>query len=158
MLGEGTEENAGVVRLAFARTFCGLLIRYLRPTTFHDCLRDRLVDRRRTNHGRRGLRNRRRRSQDFAFHHRAIVIKVRVGITLQAKSLDGILAARTQFVVDGTLVDHGRIVVGDIGDVGRLVNDCHVALDRDARQPATLEPGARPPRFSPPWFLAYYKK
>jgi hypothetical protein len=38
-----------------------------------------------------------------------------------------------QIVVARTVVDHGRIVAGDIGDVGRLVNDRHVALDRNNR-------------------------
>ena len=39
------------------------------------------------------------------------------------------LRARAQFVVVGPLIYNGRVVVSDVGNVGRLIDDGDVALD-----------------------------
>jgi hypothetical protein len=44
-----------------------------------------------------------------------------------------LLASRTQLFVAGTLVHNNRVVVSDIRDVCRLIDDRHVALGRNHR-------------------------
>ncbi len=60
-------------------------------------------------------------------------IHVNTEVALQAKALHRLAALRAHFVIVGTFVDHGCVVISDVGDVGRLVNDRHVALRRHNR-------------------------
>lgn len=60
-------------------------------------------------------------------------IHVNTEVAFQAKPLHRLAALRTHFFIVGTFVDHGCVVISDVGDVGRLVNDRHVALRRHNR-------------------------
>jgi len=60
-------------------------------------------------------------------------IHVNTEVAFQAKPLHRLAALRTHFLIVGTFVDHGCVVISDVGDVGRLVNDRYVALRRHNR-------------------------
>ena len=102
------------------------------PTKIDGGLRNRLF------HSRRALSALRRRNHgrsnynDFAPHHRprALSAKIDSGLTLETQSLNRFATVRPQFVVIRTLVDDGRVAVGDVRNVGGLVDDGQVAFAR----------------------------
>ena len=56
--------------------------------------------------------------------------KIDIHISLESISLHRFATDRTQLIVTRTFVDDGGVVVTDVGDVGGLINDRHVALRR----------------------------
>ena len=61
---------------------------------------------------------------------RCFDIHVNTEVAFQAKALHRLATLCAHFIIVGTFVDHGCVVISDVGDVGRLVNDRYVALRR----------------------------
>ena len=78
------------------------------------------------------LKHRRGNHDDFSSHHRSrpFSAKVDSGLALDTQSLNWFAAARLRFIIIRTLIDDGRVAVSDVGDVGCLVDDSHVAFAR----------------------------
>lgn len=102
------------------------------PTVLDNGLRDGCFDRARTlgpptnrNHG-RGNRNHLAAHDRPAHFH----VKIDVNVSLETQTLDRLLTARSQFVIIWSLIYDRRIVVGNVGHVGRLIDDGDVALAR----------------------------
>ena len=53
-----------------------------------------------------------------------------IDVSLKLKSLHRFAALRAHLIITRSLIHDGRIVVGDIGDVGGLINDGDIALRR----------------------------
>jgi len=94
----------------------------------HHNLADRLFDSARPLHGLRPSDQRGRHENDIAAHDR-LGLDAEVGFALDPQPLNGLLRAGAQFVVVRALVDDGCITIGDVGDVGRLIDDGHIAFD-----------------------------
>ena len=60
-------------------------------------------------------------------------IHVNTEVAFQAKSLHRLAALRAHFVIIWSLIHDRRVVVSDIGDVGGLIDNGHVALWREDR-------------------------
>jgi len=60
-------------------------------------------------------------------------VHVNTEVAFQAKPLHRLAALPAHFLIVGTFVDHGCVVIRDVGDVGCLINDGHVALRRHNR-------------------------
>ncbi len=60
-------------------------------------------------------------------------VGVNIDFAFQSQALDRLLCLRANFVVDRALVHNRGVVVRDVGDVGRLIDDSHVALGRNDR-------------------------
>jgi len=85
--------------------------------------------------GRLAARNQRRGNNNgLTAHNRPRLARVGIDLTFESQALDWLLRPRTDFVVARALVHNRGVVVRDVGDVGRLIDDGHVALggnDRD---------------------------
>ena len=64
---------------------------------------------------------------------RLACVDVNIDFAFESQALDRLLRLRANFVVARTLVHNRGVVVGDVGDVGRLSDDGHVALGRNDR-------------------------
>lgn len=60
-------------------------------------------------------------------------VDVNINFTFDSQALDRLLRLRANFVVARTLVHNRGVVVRDVGDVGRLIDDGHVALGGNDR-------------------------
>jgi len=60
-------------------------------------------------------------------------VDINIDFAFESQALDRLLRLRANFVVARTLVHNRGVVVGDVSDVGRLINDGHVALRRNDR-------------------------
>jgi hypothetical protein len=106
------------------------LIRYCGPAKIDRRLRDSFLYRSgalngscRGNDGRGNL-------HDFSTDYRSWRIHLHSDLPLQTQALNRLPTLRTQLVVARPLIDDNRVVIGDVGDVGRLVNDGHILLRR----------------------------
>ena len=59
--------------------------------------------------------------------------KIDIHISLQSITLNRLATDRTHLVVIRSLVHDRRVFISDVGDVGRLINDRHVAFGRQER-------------------------
>ena len=111
-----------------ARLLCRLLIFDTTPAVFHDRLWDR-------------ARNARRltdlccrtKFQGWQRDHVAVeswAFVSQILTALEPETLNRLGALSAQLVVAGALIYHDRIVVGDISDVDRLIDNGHVVLRR----------------------------
>ena len=64
---------------------------------------------------------------------RCFDIDVNTGVAFQAKALHRLAALRAHFVIIRSLIHDRRVVVSNVGDVGRLINNSQVALWRHDR-------------------------
>lgn len=53
-----------------------------------------------------------------------------IDIPLKSKSLNRFATLRAHLIITRSLIHDGRIVVGDIGDIGGLINDGDIAFRR----------------------------
>jgi len=60
-------------------------------------------------------------------------VDVNIDFAFESQALDRLLRLRANFVVARTLVHNRGVVVRDVGDVGRLIDNGHVALGRNER-------------------------
>ena len=60
-------------------------------------------------------------------------IDINIYFAFESQALDRLLRLRANFVVARTLVHNRGLVVRDVGDVGRLIDDGHVVLGRNER-------------------------
>ncbi len=60
-------------------------------------------------------------------------VDVNIDFAFQSQALDRLLRLRANFVVARALVHNRGVVVRDVGDVGRLIDDGHVALGGNDR-------------------------
>ena len=76
-----------------------------------------------------------RRGNDDGFaandRPRFAYVHIDIDLALEPQPLDRLLTARAYFIVARTLIYDRRVVVSDVGDVGRLIDDGHVALGRN---------------------------
>ena len=64
-------------------------------------------------------------------------VHVNIDFAFESQALDWLLRLRANFIVARTLVHNRGVVVGDVGNVGRLIDDGHVAFGWNDR---VLEP------------------
>ncbi|HZF73161.1 MAG TPA: hypothetical protein VEZ51_07005, partial [Gemmatimonadaceae bacterium] len=60
-------------------------------------------------------------------------VDVNIDFAFQSQALDRLLRLRANFVVARALVYNRGVVVGDVGNVGRLIDNSHVALGGNNR-------------------------
>jgi len=60
-------------------------------------------------------------------------VDVNIDFAFESQALDRLLRLRANFVVARALVHNRGVVVRDVGDVGRLIDDGHVAFGRNDR-------------------------
>ena len=60
-------------------------------------------------------------------------VDVNIDFAFESQALDRLLRPRANFIVARPLVHNRGVVVRDIGDVGRLIDDGHVARGRNDR-------------------------
>ena len=60
-------------------------------------------------------------------------VDVNIDFAFESQALDRLLRLRANFVVARALVHNRGVVVRDVRDVGRLIDDGHVALGRNDR-------------------------
>jgi len=81
-------------------------------------------------------RNQRRGNDNGLTAHnrpRLPYVDVNIDFAFESQALDRLLRLRANFVVARTLVHNRGVVVRDVGDVGRLIDNGHVALGRNER-------------------------
>lgn len=66
-------------------------------------------------------------------HNRPRLAHADIDFAFESQALDRLLRLCANFVVARTLVHNCGVVVGDIGDVGRLIDDGHIAFGRNDR-------------------------
>ena len=106
--------------------------------TFHGDLRNRRADGPRPFHG--------PRAKEWRHHHDSFTAHYGLGRLnlldvvhpFDAFALERLPAARAQFVIVRALVHDRRIVIGDVRDVGRLIDDRYVPLRRNHSAPHIL--------------------
>jgi len=64
---------------------------------------------------------------------RLAYVDVNIDFAFESQALDRLLRLRANFVVARALVYNRGVVVGDVSDVGRLIDNGHVALGRNDR-------------------------
>ena len=74
--------------------------------------------------------HRRRNFHDVATHDCSRIIHLHIGLPFEAQTSDWGLGLRSQLLVTRSFVDDDRVVVRDVRDVRRLINDGEVALLR----------------------------
>jgi hypothetical protein len=79
---------------------------------------------RRCDHGRRN-------DDGFAAHNGMRISRRNRSLALQSQALDWCAALRPQFIVARSLVHDDRFVVGNVGDIGRLIHNGDVLLCGD---------------------------
>ena len=55
---------------------------------------------------------------------------INIHVSLEPISLHWFATLRADLIITRSLIHNGRVVVSDVGDVGRLINDRHVAFRR----------------------------
>ncbi len=103
------------------------------PATFDNRLSDRFLHVPRTFSQLRSGDDWSRDLNNFTSYNRTwrFCVHVRGDLALEPQAFNRLLTAGAQFVVAWTLIYVRRIAVSEIGDVCRLVDDSHVALDRN---------------------------
>ena len=116
------------------------MIANCRPTEIDRNLRDVLFHSPRPFARLRRRNHRRSHDHGLALNKRpwCFDIHVDIDVAFQAKSLHRLASLRAQFLVVGTFVDHGCVVIGNVGDVGRLIDDRHIAFRRQDGGPGSL--------------------
>jgi hypothetical protein len=106
-----------------------------RPTEIDRNLRDVLFHSPRPFARLRRRYHRRGHDHGFALNKRSwcFEIHVNTGVAFQAKTLHRLAALRAHFVIIRSLIHDRRVVVSNVGDVGGLINDLHIALRRHDR-------------------------
>lgn len=66
-------------------------------------------------------------------HNRPRLARVDINFAFESQALDRLLRPRANFIVARALVYNRGVVVGDVGNVGRLIDNSHVALGRNDR-------------------------
>src|SRR5262249_46522662 len=120
----------------FLARFLGLiLIRDCRPAEIDRGLCNCLFYYRRTLAHNRCGDHRRSHNDGFTPNNRPRLLDrdIDLQVALTSKSLHGLATYRAHFIVTRTLVHDRRVVVSDVGDVGRLIDDRHIALGWDNR-------------------------
>ena len=96
------------------------------------CLGDRLLDSLRALRGLCSSDQRGGGFEDFALDDRARDFRSHVqGLALESQTLDRSLSASAQFVIVRPLVYDRRVVVCDVRDICRLIDDGHVTFGRN---------------------------
>lgn len=106
-----------------------------RPTEVDRNLRDILFHNPRPFARLRRRNHRRSHDHGLALNKRpwCLDIHVNTDIALQAKSLHWLATLRAHLVVTWPLVHDSRVVVSDVGDVGGLIDNGHIAFRRNHR-------------------------
>ena len=60
-------------------------------------------------------------------------VDVNIDFAFESQALDRLLRLHANFVVARALIHNRGVVVRDVGDVGRLIDDGHVACGRNDR-------------------------
>ena len=96
------------------------------------CLGDRLLDSLRALRGLCSSDQRGGCFEDFALDDRARDFRLHVhGLALESQTLDRSVSASAQFVIVRSLVYDRRVVVSDVRDICRLIDDGHVTIGRN---------------------------
>ena len=115
-----------------ANPLCSLFIGDGFPAAIDHDLRDGFFHSARPLH-RLSPRNQRSWDDDhFAAHDRLRRAEayIDVHLPLESQPSNGLLRARANFVVARSLVHDGGVAISDVGNVGRLIDDRHVAFGR----------------------------
>ncbi len=109
-----------------------MAIRHCFPAVIDHCLGDRLLDSLRALRGLRAGDHRRGCLEDFALDDRARGFRLHVHcLALESQTLDRLLSTAAQFVIVRPLVYDRRVVVCDVRDICRLIDDGHVTFGRN---------------------------
>jgi hypothetical protein len=119
----------------YADLFCRLPIAGVFPAAINHDISDGFLDRARTL-DRLAARNQRRGNDNGLTAHnrpRFAHVDINIDFAFESQALDRLLRLRANFVVVRTLVHNRGVVIRDVGDVGRLIDEGHVALGPNDR-------------------------